>query len=132
MKILSKIKGGFKNFLTKVVDYDSYIYLSMIFLVIGTLLWANLEIKHNAEALNLQKEKAILLMNLEDSEILSKSKSTVLEIQGDLILKQRGELRKADQLIQMQHKALEQLIQRLKSLDSWPPAEPRLDINRII
>ena len=132
MKILSKIKGGFKNFLTKVADYDSYIYLSMIFLVIGTLLWANLEIKHSAEALNLQKEKAILLMNLEDAEILSKSKSTVLEIQGDLILKQRGELRKADQLIQMQHKALEQLIQRLKSLDSWPPAEPRLDINKII
>ena len=132
MKILSKIKGGFKNFLTKVVDYDSYIYLSMIFLVIGTLLWANLEIKHNAEAINLQKEKAILLMNLEDAKILSQSKSTVLEIQGDLILKQRGELRKADQLIQMQHKALEQLIQRLKSLDSWPPAEPRLDINKII
>ena len=71
-------------------------------------------------------------MDLEDAEILSKSKSTVLEIQGDFILKQRGELRKADQLIQMQHKALEQLIQRLKSLDSWPPAEPRLDINKII
>ncbi|MAH45595.1 hypothetical protein CMI37_07185, partial [Candidatus Pacearchaeota archaeon] len=68
MKILSKIKGGFKNILTKIVDYDSYIYLSMLFLVIGTLLWANLEIKHNAGMLNLQKEKAILLMNLEDSE----------------------------------------------------------------
>ena len=132
MKILSKIKGGFKNFLTKVVDYDSYIYLSMVFLVIGTLLWANLEIKHSAKALNLQKEKAILLMNLEDAEILSKSKSTVLEIQGNLILKQRDELRKADQLIEMQHRALEQLMQRLKSLNVWPPSEPKLDINRII
>ena len=131
MKILSKIKGGFQNFLTKVADYDSYIYLSMIFLVIGTLLWANLEIKHNAETINLQKEKSILLMKLEDSEALSKSKGAILELQADFISKQRDELKKADQLIQMQHKALEKLIQRLKSLDSWPPAEPRLDINRI-
>tara|TARA_Y100000310_G_scaffold258896_1_gene267439 strand:+ start:1789 stop:2187 length:399 start_codon:yes stop_codon:yes gene_type:complete len=132
MKILSKIKGGFKNILTKIVDYDSYIYLSMLFLVIGTLLWANLEIKHNAGMLNLQKEKAILLMNLEDSEILSKSKGQVLQIQSNLMLKQRDELRKADQLIEMQHRALEQLMQRLKSLNVWPPSEPKLDINRII
>ena len=70
-------------------------------------------------------------MKLEDSEALSKSKGAILELQADFISKQRDELKKADQLIQMQHKALEKLIQRLKSLDSWPPAEPRLDINRI-
>ena len=71
-------------------------------------------------------------MNLEDSEILSKSKGQVLQIQSNLMLKQRDELRKADQLIEMQHRALEQLMQRLKSLNVWPPSEPKLDINRII
>ena len=132
MKILSKIKGGFKNLLTKMVDYDSYIYLSTLFLVVGTLLWWNLEIKHSVEILNLQKEKSVILMTLEDSISLSKTKSDVLQVQSGIMLKQRNELIKAGQLIEMQHKVIKQFIQKLESLNLWPPKERRVDPNRII
>ena len=71
------------------------------------------EIKHSSEILKTEKEKAILILELNQSKFMHNQTSQAFDFQMGVIKKQSEQLHDADRLIEMQHSTLQKLIQYL-------------------
>ena len=126
-KTLIRIKEGAKNLLIRISRHETILYISIVVFMLVFALFIRGEIKHSAEILKIQKEKAILIYEIQSVNSLSQDKSSVIQFQGEILTKQRENLDKADEMINMQNNLLEKLIQHLKNVGEWPPKIKPID-----
>ncbi len=88
-------------------------------MIIITLFYGK-RIDDTAKSLKKEQQDAILIYELKRS---NQDMEEYIEFQGKVIFKQREDLEKIDQVIGEQNSVINQLIQKLKELDQWPPKE---------
>lgn len=120
-KTLIRIKEGAKDLLTKISRHETILYISIVVFMLGFAFFIRGEIKHSAEILKIQKEKAILIYEIQSINSLSQDKNSLIQFQGEILTKQHENLEKADEMIDMQNNLLEKIIQHLKNIGEWPP-----------
>ena len=76
-------------------------------------------------------ENSILILELNQSKIFLKESAKAFDWQWDIIQKQREQLNKAEQIMQNQESALNQLIRYLKETKQWPPKIKPIDPNNL-
>jgi len=121
MKVLQKLRGGLSFLFDKVIKNGKYVYLTSVFLIIGSFAWFNLELKHSAEMLKLHNDNNILIIELEQRNQNIDGTWHVIKEQDKAIKFLKGEIGKAGDVIRGQEIILEKLIQYLKNIGEWPP-----------
>ena len=120
-KIKEKIKTLSKNFFTKLIQHQGA-SLIVLGVVAACVMWGFArEVDHTVELLKSEKEKAILIMQVERLQTISKEQEEAFGFQWDIIKKQSEQLQKAEETIEIQNSALQQLIRYLKDTNQWPP-----------
>ena len=79
------------------------------------------------EILEIQKEKAVLIRQIQNVNQLSQERTLFINLQGEMIIKQSEGLGEADDVIRQQNFLLEKLIQYLKDIKHWPPKIKPID-----
>ena len=131
MKVIESLKRGLSYSLDKLVNNLNYVYTFLILIIINVFIWLNVGIKHSAEMLKSKGENAILILELNQSKIFLEESSKAFDWQWDIIRKQREQLEKAEQIMQNQESALNQLIRYLKETKQWPPKIKPIDPNNL-
>ena len=131
MKVIENLKRGLSYSLDKLVNNLNYVYAFLILVIINVFIWLNVGIKHSAEMLKSKGENSILILELNQSKILLKESAKAFDWQWDIIQKQREQLNKAEQIMQNQESALNQLIRYLKETKQWPPKIKPIDPNNL-
>ena len=131
MKVIESLKRGLSYSLDKLVNNLNYVYTFLILIIINVFIWLNVGIKHSAEMLKSKGENAILILELNQSKIFLKESAKAFDWQWDIIQKQREQLNKAEQIMQNQESALNQLIRYLKETKQWPPKIKPIDPNNL-
>ena len=131
MKVIESLKRGLSYSLDKLVNNLNYVYTFLILIIINVFIWLNVGIKHSAEMLKSKGENAILILELNQSKIFLEESSKAFDWQWDIIQKQREQLNKAEQIMQNQESALNQLIRYLKETKQWPPKIKPIDPNNL-
>ena len=131
MKVIENLKRGLSYSLDKLINNLNYVYTFLILVIINVFIWLNVGIKHSAEMLKSKGENSILILELNQSKILLKESAKAFDWQWDIIQKQREQLNKAEQIMQNQESALNQLIRYLKETKQWPPKIKPIDPNNL-
>ena len=131
MKVIENLKRGLSYSLDKLINNLNYVYTFLILVIINVFIWLNVGIKHSAEMLKSKGENAILILELNQSKIFLEESSKAFDWQWDIIQKQREQLNKAEQIMQNQESALNQLIRYLKETKQWPPKIKPIDPNNL-
>ena len=131
MKVIENLKRGLSYSLDKLINNLNYVYAFLILVIINVFIWLNVGIKHSAEMLKSKGENSILILELNQSKILLKESAKAFDWQWDIIQKQREQLNKAEQIMQNQESALNQLIRYLKETKQWPPKIKPIDPNNL-
>ena len=131
MKVIESLKRGLSYSLDKLVNNLNYVYTFLILVIINVFIWLNVGIKHSAEMLKSKGENSILILGLNQSKIFLEESSKAFDWQWDIIQKQREQLDKAEQIMQNQESALNQLIRYLKETKQWPPKIKPIDPNNL-
>ena len=121
MKVLQKLKGGLSFLFDKILKNEKYVYLTSVFLIIGTFAWFNLELKHSAEMLKVHNDNNILIIQLEQQDQYAKESWNIIGEQSKAVDFLEGEMDKAGDIIRQQQIMLENLIQYMKNIGEWPP-----------
>jgi hypothetical protein len=121
MKVLQKLKGGLSFLFDKILKNEKYIYLTSVFLIIGTFAWFNLELKHSAKMLKVHNDNSILIIQKEQQNQYAKESWNIIGEQSKAIDFLEGEMDKAGGIIRQQQIMLENLIQYMKNIGEWPP-----------
>ena len=121
MKVLQKLKGGLSFLFDKILKNGKYVYLTSVFLIIGTFAWFNLELKHSAEMLKVHNDNNILIIQLEQQDQYAKESWNIIGEQSKAVDFLEGEMDKAGDIIRQQQIMLENLIQYMKNIGEWPP-----------
>jgi hypothetical protein len=107
MKTKEKIKALSKNLFTKLTQHQGA-SLIVLGVIAACIMWGfSREVDHTVELLKSEKEKAILIMQVERLQVISKEQQEGFGFQWDII--------------QKQSEALQQLIRYLKEIKKWPP-----------
>ena len=131
MKVIESLKRGLSYSLDKLVNNLNYVYTFLVLVIINVFIWLNVGIKHSAEMLKSKGENSILILELNQSKIFLEESSKAFDWQWDIIRKQREQLDKAEQIMQNQEAALNQLIRYLKETKQWPPKIKPIDPNNL-
>ena len=131
MKVIESLKRGLSYSLDKLVNNLNYVYTFLVLVIINVFIWLNVGIKHSAEMLKSKGENSILILELNQSKIFLKESAKAFDWQWDIIQKQREQLNKAEQIMQNQESALNQLIRYLKETKQWPPKIKPIDPNNL-
>ena len=124
MKILEKVKKIFGKCGDKLVKHSSIAYsvcLTSIFFM-ALIFW--MQISHDAESIKLIKDHFDTRIELQQHKNELSEMSIFTDQTMGIMRKQGQELRKAEDIINSQNRAIGILIQRLQELDEWPP-KPR-------
>ena len=87
-KVLTQLKEGAKNLLTKILRHESAVYTAAIALVMSLVFFYTNEIKHSSEILKTEKEKAILILELNQSKFMHEETGKAFDFQMGIIKKQ--------------------------------------------
>ena len=132
MKVKEKIKTLSKNLLTKLTRHQGA-SLIVLGVIAACIMWGfSKEVDHTVELLKSEKEKAILIMQVERLQAVSKEQQEAFNFQWDIIKKQSEQLQKAEETINIQNSALQQLIRYLKEIKQWPPKITPVDPSKWI
>ena len=112
------------NFLDK---NSTSIYVFTFCIIISALLLFVQEIKHTSETFKHHVQSLGLVQQLVKEEIYSKEKDELINLQGEILHKQRGQLEKASGVVEEQETIIRQLINYLKSIKHWPPKIKPID-----
>jgi uncharacterized membrane protein len=113
-----KIKEKLYSFLTK---HSTTLYVFSLTVIIGLLLLFVQEIKHTSEAFKHNVQGLGLIDQLEREMAYSREKDELIDLQGEVLHKQRGKLEEASGVLEEQEAIIRQLINYLKSIKHWPP-----------
>ena len=113
-----KIKEKLYSFLTK---HSTTLYVFSLTVIIGLLLLFVQEIKHTSETFKHNVQGLGLIDQLEKEMTYSKEKDELIDLQGEVLHKQRSKLEEASGVLEEQEAIIRQLINYLKSIKHWPP-----------
>ena len=113
-----KIKEKLYGFLTK---HSTTLYVFTLTVIIASLLLFVQEIKHTSEAFKHNVQGLGLIDQLEREMAYSREKDELIDLQGEVLHKQRGKLEEASGVLEEQEAIIRQLINYLKSIKHWPP-----------
>tara|TARA_Y100000310_G_C20230563_1_gene600049 strand:- start:91 stop:504 length:414 start_codon:yes stop_codon:yes gene_type:complete len=131
MKIKEKIKALSKNLFNKMVQHE-VCFLIVLGVIAACFMWGFSEkVDHTVELLKSEKEKAILVIQLERLQSVSEEQQEAFNFQWEIIRKQNEQLQKAEATIEIQNDALQQLIRYLKETKQWPPKIKPVDPNSL-
>ena len=119
-----KIKEKLYSFLTK---HSTTLYVFSLTVIIGLLLLFVQEIKHTSETLKDHIQSLGLVEQLEREMTYSKEKDELINLQGEVLHKQRSQLENASGIVGEQETIIRQLIDYLKSIKHWPPKIKPID-----
>ena len=131
MKFIENFKRGLSYFTDKLVKNSNYIYTFSVILIVNAFIWLNVSIKNSTDLLKSKSEKAVLILELNQSKFLLNESSKAFDWQWDIIHKQRQELDKASQVIENQDSLLQKIIRYLKETDQWPPKIKPVDPDKL-
>ena len=89
------------------------------------------EVDHHAEMLKSEKEKFSLILQIQNTQFDAREADDAFDFQSDIIQKQQQRLEKAEEVIEIQGAALQELIQYLKDIKHWPPKIKPIDPNTL-
>lgn len=117
LKLVEWTKSGLNTLSNHLVTIFTAIILSVFFLTF----WVFQEIGHVKEVMTIQKEKAVLIRQLDQADRDTEDLFTLTQSQSELIQKYEDTLQKANSIIYTQEEVIKQLINYLKSIGHWPP-----------
>ena len=117
LKLTEWTKSALNTLSNHVVTIFTAIILSVFFLTS----WVFQEIGHFKEVMIIQKEKAVLVRQLDQMNRDAEDLFTLTEGQSELIQKYQDTLQKSGSIIYTQEEVIKQLINYLKSIGHWPP-----------
>ena len=113
-----KIKEKLYSFLTK---HSTTLYVLSLTVIIGSLLLFVQEIKHTSETFKHNVQGLGLIKQLEREMAYSKEKDELIDLQGEVLHKQKNKLEETSGVLEEQEAIIRQLINYLKSIKHWPP-----------
>ena len=127
MKVKEKIKILSKNLFTKLSQHQGA-SLIVLGVIAACIMWGFAkEVDHTVDLLKSEKE----IMQVERLQAISKEQEEAFGFQWDIIRKQSEQLQKAEETINTQNSALQQLIRYLKDTNQWPPKIKPVDPNSL-
>ena len=112
------------NFLDK---NSTSLYVFTFCIIISALLLFVQEIKHTSVMLKNHVQSVAIAGELERQLHLSKEKDEFINLQSEILHKQREQLEKTSYTLEEQETIIRQLIQYLKSIKHWPPKIEPID-----
>ena len=109
------------------LKHSTTVYTTCILAIISMGLFLYVDIQHTKQIVQLEKDKAELWSIVNTAGDAMDQQREVIDLQGELMVKQRGNINEAQKIIQMQEQIIGKLIEYLKALGEWPPATAPID-----
>ena len=120
-----RLKNTPKKVLTLIKKHQTPIYSGIIvFLLMLSALFIQ-DIKRTKEVLKIQKEKQILLIEIEEVSSYSIEQLDLIQKQSKIIQNYENTLQSAKTFMDQQALLIRDLVNYLKKIGHWPPKEPR-------
>lgn len=109
------------------LKHSTTIYATCVLAIVSMGLFLYVDIQYTKRVVQLEKEKTELYSIIHGASDAMTQQGQVIDLQGDLMVRQRGSINEAQKIIQTQEQIIGKLIEYLKALGKWPPATAPID-----